>query len=440
MSRPGSPAGDPLARGQRAETAGRGIAEQRSYLRFLVESAEDLNSTLELDEVFRRVAKRIKPLVDYHLFCVQLWNEEAGLLEHSFSTCYGEPVPQTGGFPLNYGIGGTCAAQRKPIRVPDVRADSRYVRYRHPEVEIRSELAVPLVTNDLLIGVIDLESTERDAFTEEHEQMLMALASHAATALENARLHGQVRHHERRLEHDLIMARQIQKGLFPGRPAKVPGLDIGLAYAPATVLGGDLYDFVRSGNGRLAIAVGDVAGKATPAALYGSLAVGIMRGNSVGTVLEPVDMLRRVNAGLLQTEIDNRYVALVLGVYEMETGSLSLANAGFPLPLLMREGRAEAIDLRGLPLGILPDADYDSRRIELQPGDMVAFCSDGLGECVNDAGEELGQDRLATELAALGDRTAQQAADHLLDLTDRYTGTPRHRDDRTVVVLKKTSL
>ena len=99
---------------------------------------------------------------------------------------------------------------------------------------------------------------------------------------------------------------------------------------------------------------------------------------------------------------------------------------------------AELIDLRGLPLGIAADADYDERRVELRNGDVVAFCSDGLGECVNDMGEELGHDRLAQELTALGDRSAQQMADHLLELTDRYADTKRHNDDRTVVVLKRT--
>ena len=199
---------------------------------------------------------------------------------------------------MNYGIGGTCAARRRPIRVPDVELDPRYVRHRHPEVEIRSELAVPLVVNDRLIGVIDLESTVLDAFSEEHEQMLLALAAHAATALENARLHSEVLDHERRLEDDLAMARLIQRGLLPRRPPRIAGLEIGLAYAPAMVLGGDIYDFVHSGNGQLAVAVGDVAGKATPAALYGSLAVGILRGNSVGTRLEPVSLVRHLNSGM----------------------------------------------------------------------------------------------------------------------------------------------
>jgi sigma-B regulation protein RsbU (phosphoserine phosphatase) len=411
---------------------------ERAYLRFLVQSAEDLNSSLDLKEVFRKVAERIKPLVDYHLFCVMLWDEEAGLLEHSFSLCYGEQVPQKGGFPLGHGIGGSCAALRRPIRVPDVLVDPRYVRHRHPEVEIHSELAVPLVVRERLIGVIDLESTEFDAFGEEHEQMLVALASHVATALENARLHEHVQRHEQRLEHDLITARQIQKGLFPEQPPRVEGLEIGLAYAPARELGGDLYDFIASGDGRLAIAVGDVAGKATPAALFGSLAVGILRGNSVRVALDPVDMLHALNDGLLETRIDNRYVALALAVYDVHSRSLSLANAGFPLPVVLHEGTTRKIDVRGIPLGIMHGHGYQAYDLQWKPGDMVVFCSDGLDESLNPDGEELGHERLAEELRSLAGEPAQRVADRLLELTDEHAGASPPHDDRTVVVLKRT--
>ncbi len=142
-----------------------------SLLHFLMDAAAELNSTLELEKVFHKIATGLRPLIDYHLFCVQLWNEKTQLLEHSFSMKYGKAIPQKGGFPLGYGIGGSCAVTRRPIRVPNVLEDSRYVRYRHPEVEIHSELAVPLVFKDRLIGVLDLESTEYDYFTKEHEQM-----------------------------------------------------------------------------------------------------------------------------------------------------------------------------------------------------------------------------------------------------------------------------
>jgi sigma-B regulation protein RsbU (phosphoserine phosphatase) len=178
----------------------RGTAPTDSeLLQFLVESTGDLNSSLELATVFRKVAERVRSVVDCHLFCVMLWNQRSRLLEHSFSLCEGEPISQVGGFPLGTGISGRAAKLRRPVRVNDVLEDPDYVRYRNPEVAIRSELAVPLVVKDRLIGVIDLESTEPGAFTGQHEQILVALASHVATALENARLYERVRAGERRL-------------------------------------------------------------------------------------------------------------------------------------------------------------------------------------------------------------------------------------------------
>ena len=107
-------------------------------LRFLVQSAEDINSSLDLDTVFKKVADRIRSVVDAQLFCVMLWNEDTRLLEHSFSLCFGERIALEGGFPLGTGISGTCAAERRPIRVAAVRNHESYVRHRHPEVEIRT--------------------------------------------------------------------------------------------------------------------------------------------------------------------------------------------------------------------------------------------------------------------------------------------------------------
>ena len=105
----------------------------------------------------------------------------------STSTCRSRAVS-----PLGYGISGTAALARRSLRVPDVRENPNYVRHRHPQIEVLSELAIPLLFKGKLIGVIDLESVELDAFTEEHEQMLSALASHIATAVENARLYERV--------------------------------------------------------------------------------------------------------------------------------------------------------------------------------------------------------------------------------------------------------
>ena len=130
---------------------------------------------------------------------------------------------------------------------------------------------------DRLIGVLDLESSQLAAFTAQHERMLVALGPFIAIALENSRLYQDARENELRLQNDLDTAREIQLQLLPRGAREVPGLDISAAYVPARELGGDFYDFLPYGEGRLALALGDVSGKGTAAALYGSLAIGMCR-------------------------------------------------------------------------------------------------------------------------------------------------------------------
>ena len=361
--------------------------DEASLLRFLMDAAAELNSTLELEKVFHKIATGIRPLIDYHLFCVGLWSERKQMLEHSFSMKYGRVIPQRGGFPLGYGLSGTAAALRKPVRVANVLQDPRYVRFRHPEVEIHSELAVPLVFKDQLIGVLDLESTEPDYFTEEHEQMLSALAAHVATALVNARLYEKTLRDEQRLEDDLATAREIQRGLLPEATPRLARLEIGSAYTPARELGGDFYDYLHYADGRLAVAVGDVAGKATPAALLGSMAVGLLRGHVVEDPREPAEMLAELNQHLLGAGGDSRFVAMVYAVYDEAANRVTLANAGFPWPLHLTGGEMREIRVGGRPLGLLPDSTYQTRELQVAPGDMVVFCSDGLMECENERGE-----------------------------------------------------
>jgi len=164
---------------------------------------------------------------------------------------------------------------------------------------------------------------------------------------------------------------------------------------------GDFYDFLPYGDGKLAIAVGDVAGKATAAALQGSLAIGTLREHVVSHPCEPSHMLCHMNRRLQQPRLDNRFVAMVFAVYDQGNGGLTVANAGFPRPHLLRDGRVEEIPVQGLPLGILPEPRYEQRALELRKGDVVVFCSDGLKECMDRSGEEFGSERLEALLVEL---------------------------------------
>ena len=414
------------------------LREQARSLSLLNEAGRELTSILDQDILLSKVAELVKRIVDYQLFSVMLWNEETQLLEHAFSLKFDERFRQKTGFPLGYGITGTSASLRKPLRVPNVHLDPRFVRCGH-DVEVRSELVAPLVFKDRLIGVVDLESIEYNAFTEQHEDMLSTLASYIAVAIENSRLYDKVRQDEKRLADDLATAREIQKGLLPEGVPDLPGLEVGSAYEPATMLGGDFYDFLPHGEGRLAIAVGDVAGKATAAALQGSLAIGLLREHMVSHPCGPAEMLVHMNRQLHLPRLDNRFVAMLFAIYDTDSQVLTVANAGFTRPLLVRDGQIDEIHVQGIPLGLIPGTQYEEISLQLQKNDLLVFCSDGVQESVDRRGEEFSQKRLRALLVEQRENSAQKIADTLLQVTEQHAvGNREPADDRTVVVLKVT--
>ncbi|PYU62006.1 MAG: serine/threonine protein phosphatase, partial [Acidobacteria bacterium] len=374
--------------------------EQANTLTLLYEVSREITSILDREELLRRVAERIKKIVKYHVFSVMLWNEQTQHLETAFAMCCGDSLPLRMRVPLNIGLTGTAAGERRVLRINDVTDDSRYIRCESG-VTVRSELVVPLLLRDRLIGVLDLESSEPHAFTLEHERMLSTLGSYVAVALENARLYQEARQSEQRMRTELDTAREIQRQLLPTGAREVPGLDLAAGYVPARELGGDFYDFLPYGRGRLGFMVGDVSGKGTAAALYGSLAIGTVREIVVDHACEPASMLALLNQRLVAARLDSRFIAMLFAVYDASTRKLTLANAGGPYPLLVRKGQVQAIRLEGVPLGLIPDTQYDETTIDLEPGDVVLFASDGILESENAAQEEFGPERLKEILSAI---------------------------------------
>ena len=418
----------------------RTAADDADGLAFLAEAAADLNGSLELDDVFARIARRVLDLVDTHLFCVMLWNERTQRLEHSYSLKFGRHVTQEGGFRLGEGLTGTAARERRPVRVADVTRDPRYVRFRHAEVDVRSELAIPLVLRGRLIGVLDLGSIEPDRFTAHHERLLGALASHVATALENARLYGRMAELEKRHSRDLATARSIQESLLPDRVPEVPGLEVGSAFAPARELAGDFYDYLFYPDGGVGFALGDVAGKATGAALYGAMAVGLLRGHAMERPYAPSALLAHLNAHLRTVRTDYRFLAMALALYDPRTRGLALAGAAFPWPRLVRDGTLETVEAAGLPLGLFADPVYGDVTVTLAPGDVLVICSDGLEDCLIEKGAAADEQTLDRWISGLAARPAQDIADLLITASDPLAESgERPADDRTVLVLKGTA-
>jgi phosphoserine phosphatase RsbU/P len=414
--------------------------EQAKTLSLLYEVSHELTSILDREELLRRIAERVKKLVDYHVFSVMLWNERLKILETVFSMRYENAIPSRVQMGLNQGITGAAAAERRTIRVVDVRLDSRYVNLGN-DVEVRSELVVPLLRQDRLVGVLDLESTQPGAFTAEHERMLNILGSFVAVALENARLFEESREIQNRLQTDLDTAREIQRQLLPTGAREVPGLDLATAYVPARELGGDFYDLLPYGVGRLAVANGDVSGKGTAAALYGSLAIGILRELANDRQVSPAEMLQLLNTRLLAARLDARFIAMQFVVYDAALRELAIANAGGTLPILVRDGVVSEIDITGMPLGLLPEAEYEETTITLQSGDVVVLASDGIHESMNADQEEYGIDRLKALLSKVVPLDpGYTIAQRIVKATDEYAGVgvPPH-DDRTLLILRFTA-
>ena len=412
--------------------------EQAKTLALLNEVSRELASILDRQELLRRIAERVKKIVDYDTFSVMLWNESTQRLESAFGMRYEEAIPLCTTLPLHAGLSGAAAADRRPVRVDDVLSDARYIPCE-TGLPVRSELVIPLLLQERLIGVLDLESVEPKAFSAENERMLATLGSFIAVALENARLYEEVRENQSRLQAELNTAKEIQRQLLPNGAREIPGLDLAAAYVPARELGGDFYDFLPYGEGRLAIALGDVSGKGTAAALYGSLAIGTIREIVVDRDCDPACMLALLNRRLQNTRLDARFIAMLFGVYDAAHRRLTLANAGSPYPLLLRDGHVISVRLEGVPLGLLPGTQYDESSLDLLPGDAVVFASDGILESENASQEEFGLQRLSAVLSAVSPQdSARTIAERILAETDDHgAGTAPH-DDRTLVVLRVT--
>lgn len=413
--------------------------EQAQSIALLYEISHELTSILDREELLRRIAERVKKLVDYHVFAVMLWNESTQMLESVFSQRYENALPSRVQMPLHQGITGTAAAERRTIRVVDVRLDPRYMSCGE-EVEVRSELVVPLLLRDRLVGVLDLESTKPHAFSAEHERLLNILGSYIAVALENSRLFEDARENQARMMNDLETAREIQRQLLPSGAKEIPGLDLATAYVPARELGGDFYDLLPYGVGRLAIANGDVSGKGTAAALYGSLAIGILRELVHDNEISPSEMLEQLNSRLLAARLDARFIAMQFAVYDAALRELTIANAGGTLPLLIRNRDVTEINVAGMPLGLLPEAEYEQVTLSLSPGDVVVFASDGIHESMNKEQEEYGVDRLMGLLSTVTSADpGYKVAQRIIKATDEHTGPGRlPHDDRTLLVLRVT--
>ena len=404
-----------------------------SLLATLYEIGKETSSILDLDELLQRVAEVVKRVIDYEMFGILLLDEARGELVLRKAVSYGASKEKKTRIPLGEGLTGAAAVSKQPVLVGDVRTDPRYLALIP---DTRSELVVPLVHKDRVIGVFDLESSVLDRFNVEHLKVLTPLASQVAAAIENAHLYETLARQEERLGRELELAQWIQQNLFPDEPPTGARWDASAHFLPASELGGDLYDFFELGEGVLGVTVGDVVGKGVPAALFGAFVSGSIRGRAMER-RAPGDMMTRVNRTLRKRGAEGFYCTVAFAVFDFPRRRMVLANSGLPYPLVYRaaEGRVETIALPGLPMGTFDNATYEERAVPLAPGDVVAFYSDGLTEAHGE-NDDYGTDRLSAQLAAAAGGTAAEIGERILESVDAFLGHAPRSDDLTLVVVK----
>src|ERR1700691_5370730 len=405
---------------------------QARILVLLNEIARELSSILNLDELLSRVAELLRKLIDYQMFSILLLDSSGEKLQHRFSLRFHENIHLKHEIPLGRGLVGYAAQMRQAVLVPDVSKDPRYILL-NPET--RSELAVPLIYKDKVIGVLDLEHTRRGFFTDDHRRTMMTLAAQVAIAIENARWYEEIARQKRRLERDLALARELQMRLLPQTLPKLAHLELAAKFVPARAIGGDLYDFVPYSLSRLGIAIGDVSGKGAPAAIYAALVSGILRSHAP---IEPGpgEMLRAVNLSLAERRIEAKLVSLIYAVWDDERRTLIVSNSGLPRPIHVRAGKNHIIEATGLPLGLFDDATYDEVQVKMKPGEMFVFFSDGMLDARNRKGELFGRGRLEKIVQECAAKPAGSVVESLFKAVAEHSAGVETFDDQTVVVIK----
>ena len=409
----------------------RRVDRNHRTLRTLSTISNEISSILDLDELLAKISTSVRGLIHFDAFSILLVDQEQKALRHPFSMRYDKLV-DIDNIPLGKGITGAAAESREAIRVDDTSQDPRNIA-SHPG--IHSEVAVPLVVRDRVVGVMDLECEKLACFSEENVRTLTLLAPQIASAVENARLYKEVADRERRMDTDLKAASELQALLLRNHTPDVKGLEIGVGLRPAREISGDTYDFFGHSEDHVVIAFGDVSGKGVAAALFGALLSGLLR-SLAPKRRSPAVLLKALNEKLIERKVESRYVALLLILWHPHASKLSMANAGALPPMICRNGEIVKFRVEGVPLGLLEDREYDEIEFQTQPGDTMVLYSDGIPDQLNLRGEEYGRGRLAKIVRASCHVPAQTITEKIFEDLDKFSAGAGAFDDQTLLVMK----
>ncbi|MDX2030168.1 MAG: SpoIIE family protein phosphatase [Blastocatellia bacterium] len=350
----------------------------------------------------------------------------------------GRATPTTGEVEISRSITEQVLKQGVSVLTSDAQQDPRFQERQSIVLGgFRSVMAVPLAVAGRVSGMIYVDSPfHTNRFVERDLQLLTLIAGVAAIRIENVRLLD-VQQEQKRLANELAVASEIQLRLHPESSPNIPGYDLVGVSFPCYEVGGDYYDFIAKRDGRHVIALGDVSGKGTGAALLMSSVHAAVRAHTT-TRLSACEVVSEINQYIYDNTPANRYVTLFYSELDPRTHQLTYINGGHNPPLLVRAtGEVTALDIGGFPVGITPFCDYREGFVTIEPGDVLVIYSDGASESQNEAGDEFGEGRLIEVVQKNRGRSAAGIRDRIDEALTKFVGRAKMVDDLTLVILKR---
>jgi phosphoserine phosphatase RsbU/P len=404
-------------------------------LSFLVEASKVLSSTLDLSELLSRIIDVAKSGMDSErgsLFLVdektdEIWSLVAQGLEK-----------QEIRLPIGKGIAGHVAKTGEVVNITDAYNDSRF----NPEVDkrtgyvTRNILCLPIRNKaEKIIAVLQLLNKRSGPFTEEDAEFLLTLSGHMALGLENARLHQDLIEKER-LEKEMALARGIQRSLLPESTPYAEGFDIALLNEPCYEVGGDYYDFMTLGPHTLLVVIADVEGKGVSSAMVMSNLQAALR-SLVLSVHSLNEIAETLNNKILSNTRSHKYFTLFLGLIDLRRRAVHYITCGHVPPLIVRPGQ-DPISLTqgGMVIGLFENAQFERGYEKLQPGDIMALCTDGITEAMDAQDDEYGSERLAACIQKAADKKASEIVSEVNADVTRFSRYGTHIDDKVMIAIK----
>ncbi len=313
-------------------------------------------------------------------------------------------------------------------------------RVQYPQEAIRegihSMLSVGMQYKGAVVGVLRVYTAEEQAFSPLKIDLMKAVATQAAAAIENARLAHEAAE-AAALERQVQMAADVQHRMIPAVPPTIPGLDLAAVYVPCFQLGGDFYDFIPFPNDNVGLVVADVSGKGVPASLIMASVRASLRAQ-IDNIYYLYEVVRRVNLMLCRDTTSGEFVTLFYGVLDARTRLFTYCNAGHPSALVLRRGEVIELASDNMVLGIEEHEQFSQQVVQMEPGDVILLYTDGLPDAMNFAHETFGRARVIQALKTYGveDASAEGVTDHLLWEVRKFAGMARRTDDITMVVAR----